>query len=151
MLRHTLLLLSLFAQPVLAGPVLTVSDAYSFAAPKNARTAAGYLTLTNTGDEPAILVGVEADFPRVMLHDTEIKDDVARMFHVEKFEIPAGGELKLEPGSGHIMFMGLDGEPIEDGEEIPVRLIFDTHDPLDVQLDVRTRETGHGHGHGGNH
>jgi len=137
----------MIAAPALAETKIKVTDGYVFETPKTAKAGAGYLTLTNTGDEADSLIGVEADFPRVMLHDMETKDGVARMFHIDALEIPAGSEAKLEPGHAHVMFMGLDNDPFEEGEMVRVKLIFKNSDPQDVILHVRKR-SGHGSGHG---
>lgn len=114
---------------------IEVGHPFSLATP--ASTAAGYLTVTNHGTEPDALLAVEAPFPGVSLHRTEISDDgVASMPHVERFEIAPGATLTLEPGTAHIMFEGLDGDPLEAGEMIPATLIFEKAGRLDVEFKI---------------
>lgn len=118
---------------------LTINHATSFETPVTAKTGVGYLTITNAGTEADRLLGVKADFPRVMIHDTEEKDGVARMFHIDAIEIPAGETVTLEPGGMHVMFMGLDGDPLEVGEKIPATLIFESAGEIDVEFSVEAR------------
>ncbi len=148
MIRFTSLVTALFiASPAYSDSPIKVSDGYIFETPKTAKAGAGYVTLTNTGTQDDSLIGAEADFPRVMLHDMETKDGVARMFHIHALEIPAGGQAKLEPGHAHVMFMGIDGDPFEEGEMIPVKLIFKNSEPQEIMMHVRKRGA-HGAGHG---
>lgn len=104
-----------------------------------ARTGGGYLSITNTGTGTDRLIGVKADFPRVELHLSETKDGVATMRRVEGVDIPAGETVALKPGSYHVMFMGLDGDPFEVGEEIPAVLVFENAGELPVVFNVEKR------------
>jgi copper(I)-binding protein len=71
-----------------------------------------------------------------------------RMGEVEDgFALPADGEIVMERGGHHVMFMGLTA-PFEQGDTIPLTLIFETSGEvtLDVPVDLeRTPEEGHGH------
>lgn len=101
-----------------------------------AMTGAGYLTIVNNGDKPDTLLSVEAAFPRVMLHNTVMDGDVAKMEHLMSVEIAPGETLTLEPGGMHVMFMGLNGDPFEIGEEIPATLVFENAGTIDVTFNV---------------
>ena len=131
------------AIPALAGDAkiadLTITHPMAFATAPSAMTGGGYMTITNDGDEPDRLVGVRADFPRVELHTTDVTDGVARMRHVDAIEIPPGGTVKLEPGGFHVMFMGLDGDPLEAGEQIPATLLFETAGEVEVHFEIEAR------------
>jgi copper(I)-binding protein len=108
--------------------------------PATAMSGAGYLSITNTGDEADSLIGVEADFPRVMIHDTKVENDVATMFHIDAAVIAPGETLTFAPGGKHIMFMGLDGDPFEVGETVEATLVFENAGRLDVVFNVETLE-----------
>lgn len=143
--------LMMLAAPALAESQITVADGYAFQTAKTAMAGAGYFTLSNSGDEADTLVGVEADYPRVEVHNVEVTDGVAKMFAIESLEIPAGGTVTLAPGGFHVMFMGLKGNPLEAGQMIPVKLLFANSDPIETMLMVRERgaaKAGHG-SHGG--
>ncbi|WP_246227543.1 copper chaperone PCu(A)C [Roseobacter ponti] len=126
------------AQQITAGD-LVIDHPFVFETPVTAMAGGGYLEITNTGDTADRLIGVEADFPRVMIHTTEEKDGVARMMHVDAVEVPAGATTVLAPGGFHVMFMGLQGDPFETGEQIPATLIFENAGRVDVIFDVRSR------------
>jgi hypothetical protein len=130
---------------------LTIDHPYAIATAATAKTGAGYLAITNGGSESDTLVAVRADFPRVMLHGTEVDTDgVARMSHVEAIEIPAGETVTLAPRGLHVMFMGLDG-PFEEGEAIPAILVFEKAGEVPVEFHVESRgatpEADHDAGH----
>ena len=105
-----------------------------------ALTGAGYLAITNTGDTADSLIAVEADFQRVMIHDTKVENDVASMFHIEAAEIAPGETVTFAPGGKHIMFMGLDGDPFEAGEAVAATLVFEKAGRIDVNFNVETLE-----------
>jgi periplasmic copper chaperone A len=115
----------------------------------SALTGGGFMTLTNTGEESDSLIAVRADFPRVELHTSLEEGGVTKMVHVEAIEIPAGESVALEPGSHHVMFMGLDGDPFEAGEEIPATLVFETAGEVEVAFKVEARAATSGANHSG--
>ena len=101
-----------------------------------AMTAAGYLTITNTGTTADRLLSIDAPFARSMIHATEIVNDVATMSSVEALDIPAGTTVTFAPGNMHVMFMGLDGDPLEPGEEFSATLTFETAGAVEVIFKV---------------
>ncbi len=138
--------LSLLAASAGAGDVtagnLLIQNARSFETPKTAMAAGGFLDITNQGGTDDRLVGVEGPFMRTMLHESKVTDGVATMSHVMGIEIPAGATVSLAPGGYHIMFMGLNGDPLEVGEEVPVTLVFEKAGPVEVVLTVEPRREG---------
>lgn len=101
-----------------------------------ARTSVGYFQVTNTGEVADKLLAVEADFPRVMMHDTVMVGDVATMEHLMSVSIQPGDTISFQPGGKHIMFMGLDGDPFEIGEEVPAVLVFEKAGRLEIVFKV---------------
>ena len=86
-------------------------------------------------------------FDEVSLHETTTDDmGVARMSHIDGLDLPAGETVTLKPGGLHIMFMGLDGDPFEEGEKIPATLTFEKAGTLEVIFNVESRR---GHDAGG--
>lgn len=66
-------------------------------------------------------------------------DDQMKMMgmkEVSSIALPAGEEVKLEPGGYHIMLMGLKG-PIESGDEYLITLEFEKAGEVDVQAIAR--------------
>ncbi len=117
---------------------LSVVHPMVFETPASGRSAGGYLTIENSSDMADRLIEVRADFPRVMIHNSVMEDDIAKMIHLESLEIPAGGAIALEPGGLHIMFMGLSA-PFEDGDKFDATLVFETAGELEVTFNVEER------------
>jgi copper(I)-binding protein len=122
---------------------LVVDHPMAFETAKTAQTAGGFMTITNTGRTADRLVAVEADFPRVEIHTTEMNGDVARMMHLEDgIVLPAGDSITMKPGGYHVMFMGLRGDPFEVDEEVPATLVFENAGRLEVIFNVEERKMG---------
>ncbi|MER7516920.1 copper chaperone PCu(A)C [Streptomyces sp. NPDC126499] len=94
--------------------------------------AGGFLTITNSGDTADKLTSVTSGISDdVQIHETKNQ----KMRKVESFDIPANGELKLERGGNHIMFMELKQKP-KQGEKVSIELHFEKSDPIKVELPV---------------
>jgi len=129
---------------------LVIDSPMAFETAQTAQTAGGFMTITNNGSTADRLLAVEADFPRVEVHTTEMDGDVARMIHLEEgLMLPAGETVTLQPGGFHVMFMGLGGDPFEVDEQVPATLIFENAGRVEVMFTVQAR-TMNAHG-GMNH
>jgi copper(I)-binding protein len=118
---------------------LAVGHPYAAATAAGAKTGAGYLSVTNAGAEADRLLAVEADFPRVELHTTEVDAaGVARMRPVEAVEVPPGATVTLAPQGTHVMFMGLEAQLVE-GERVPAVLVFEKAGEVAVEFAVEAR------------
>lgn len=138
-MKNILLAACLFVLPVGGNAAdvtqgdITVENPIARATTPTAMTSAGYFTVVNNGDEADTLLEVSADFPRVMMHDTTMQDGIATMFHLENGVIvPAGESVTFAPGGKHVMFMGLKGDPLEIGEEIPATLTFENAGMVEI-------------------
>ena len=122
---------------------LSVGHPMAFETPKTASNGGGYMTITNSGETADRLLRIEAEgFDAVSLHETTTDEmGVARMTHIEALDLPAGETVTLAPGGLHVMFMGLGGDPFEEGEKIPATLIFEKAGPLDVTFNVESRRS----------
>ena len=138
-MKHLILTAILLANPVASFADdfkvgdLVIEHPVARATTAMAMTGAGYFVIINNGTEDDRLVEITANFPRVMMHDTKTDDGIATMFHIEDgVAVPAGGTVTFEPGSKHVMFMGLNGDPFEIGEEIPATMNFEKAGELDI-------------------
>ena len=138
-MKHLILTAILLANPVASFADdfkvgdLVIEHPVARATTAMAMTGAGYFVIMNNGTEDDRLVEITANFPRVMMHDTKTNDGIATMFHIEDgVAVPAGGTVTFEPGSKHVMFMGLNGDPFEIGEEIPATMNFEKAGELDI-------------------
>ncbi|MEU3691952.1 copper chaperone PCu(A)C [Streptomyces narbonensis] len=94
--------------------------------------AGGFLTITNGSGTADKLTSVTSPISDdVTIHET--KDQ--KMVEVKSFDIPANGELKLERGGNHIMFMELKKKP-KQGEKVSIELHFEKSDPIKVDVPV---------------
>ena len=130
---------------------LTVLHPFAIETASRATTGAGYLTIRNDGETADALIGVEADFPKVSLHESVEADGMMSMQPLERIDIAPGETVSLAPGlGGHVMFMGLDA-PFETGARFPATLIFEEAGEVAVEFVVEPRpeagaEGGMGHG-----
>ncbi|MFC9033314.1 copper chaperone PCu(A)C [Streptomyces arboris] len=99
--------------------------------------AAGFLVVQNSGGAADRLTSVTSPLSDdVTIHETKNQ----QMREVTSFEVPAGGELDLERGGNHIMFMDIKKKP-KQGEKVSVELHFEKAGPITVDLPVK--ETTH--------
>ncbi|MCG7525132.1 copper chaperone PCu(A)C [Streptomyces sp. OfavH-34-F] len=99
--------------------------------------AAGFLVVQNHGSGDDRLTSVTSPLSDdITIHET--KDQVMRK--VTSFDVPAGGELNLERGGNHIMFMKLKRQP-KQGQKVSVELHFEKAGAIEVDLPVK--ETTH--------
>lgn len=114
------------------GPELKVSGAY-VPQPAMSDMAAGYFTVTNSGDTTATLTSVTSDFARdISMHST--KDN--RMTEVHSFTVPAGGKLTLSLGGNHLMLMDLARRPVV-GDKVSLELHFTKGFAKEKTIEVR--------------
>ena len=123
------------AEPVRQGD-LEVDAAWARASIGTSRPGAAYFTVRNLGDEADRLTGLSSPVSAMpMLHETTLSEGVSRMAHVEAAEIPAGGELTLEPGGMHVMLMELT-TPLKEGATFPLTLTFESGGEITVEVPV---------------
>jgi hypothetical protein len=101
---------------------IAVSDAWVKAAKKGAMTAA-FGTLANTGSGDLVIDGGTTDSAKMVeLHEVVGSGADAMMQPKEGgFSIPAGSEVRLEPGGLHIMLLDVTST-IQPGDEVSVEL-----------------------------
>ncbi|WP_201740602.1 copper chaperone PCu(A)C [Paracoccus aeridis] len=123
------------AEPVRQGD-LEIDAAWARASIGSSRPGAAYFTVRNLGDEADRLTGLSSPVSAMpMLHETTLSEGISRMAHVEAAEIPAGGELTLEPGGMHVMLMELT-TPLKEGATFPLTLTFEAGGEITVEMPV---------------
>lgn len=125
---------------------------------KSAPVAAGYFTIKNTGAQADKLLSVSAGFSaKQQLHTMTMIEGVMRMRPLKDgIEIPAGGEVSLQKGGDHLMFMELS-EPMQVGELRDVTLVFEKAgevkigmiviDPVDLEDENKSDDHSNHSGH----
>lgn len=127
---------------------IEVHDAYARAASPIAKSGAAFMVIHNHGStEDDRLIGVASDIAqKVELHThQDMGGGVMKMVHVEEgFEMPADGELRLERGGKHVMFMGLT-RPMTQGESFDLTLTFEKAGDVTITVPVDLeRKPDHG-------
>ena len=86
--------------------LFSIEGAWVREAPPNATAMAGYVTIINNTDQERILSSAKSEqFNVVEIHRTIVENGVAKMRRQKELPISAGGSLKLEPGSYHLMLL----------------------------------------------
>ncbi|WP_428634310.1 copper chaperone PCu(A)C [Sedimenticola sp.] len=139
-IRSTLLLATLFgfSGVLFAGAAeqVTVADAYVRAVPPGQPNSASFMTLTNTSSNDIVLKGAESPAAKaVELHTHTMSDGMMRMRQVEKIDLPAGQNVKLQPGGLHVMMIGLQ-QSLVPGEQIDLSLVFEDGSKMALKVPV---------------
>jgi copper(I)-binding protein len=101
-------------------------------------TGAVFMRLVNSGREADRLVGGSTDAAKIIeIHQTVIEGDLVRMQMLPGgVEVPARGEVLLEPGSYHIMLFDLQRD-LEVDDRFRIELWFAESDNSTVEVEVR--------------
>jgi len=140
--------LSVSALPALAEDAkLMIMDPYARASTPSSKSGAIFLEVMNAGPADRLVGASTPAAGRTMLHThQEDANGVMKMIHVDEgFEVPEGGTLQLKRGGKHVMLMGLTG-PLEQGDTVPLTLIFEQAGEIsvDVPVDLKRKPGGHG-------
>lgn len=106
-------------------------------------TTAAYMTIHNDGGAADRLLSVNvAAAAAAEIHETVREGDLVRMVQRSQgLAIPAGGEVRLEPGATHIMLIDVSDDLIE-GATVPLTLNFEQGGAVVVNAEVRQESGG---------
>jgi len=97
----------------------------------------GYLVLKNNGRKSDKLLSASTEIAgKVELRVYGEAGDIPTTRPVESVEIPAGGEVRLEPGGPHLLLVNLK-QPLEEGRRFPVALRFERAGKITVDMFVQ--------------
>ena len=89
-----------------SGPPLVASAVQVFLPLPGNEAAVAYFTLENSSSEPIVIATVSSpQFVLAEVHETTLKNGVARMRRIEQWTLAAGTSASLEPGGMHLMLM----------------------------------------------
>jgi copper(I)-binding protein len=122
---------------------IAIEQPWARATPKGATIGAGYMRITNTGNEPDRLVGGSVSFAkRFEVHSMTMEQGVMKMREVKDgLEIKPGETVELKPGGYHVMFVDLK-EPLKQGEDVSVTLNFAKAGTIEVKYPVQAAGAG---------
>lgn len=108
---------------------------------ENLSTGAFYITITNNGEETDRLVSVESEIAQVVeVHNVEMEDGVMKMQPLhDGLEVPAGETIVFEPGSYHVMLIGIN-ESLIDGEDFTATLNFENAGSVEITVPIYALE-----------
>jgi periplasmic copper chaperone A len=116
---------------------LQIVGPWARATPKGSTVSAGYLSITNKGQEADRLIGGSvAPASRFEVHATVTENGVARMRQVTSLEIKPGETVELRPGGMHVMFMGLK-QPLTSGQTLKGTLVFEKAGTVAIEFTVQ--------------
>lgn len=120
---------------------LVITNVRAGATVPKAPVAGGYMVIKNNGRTSDFLVDGQAAFAGdVQIHEMTMQGDVMKMRELaDGLEIPAGGEVMLQPGGYHVMFMKLS-EPLKAGENRKAILTFKNAGSVEVEFGVKNRK-----------
>lgn len=136
-----LVLLALFLSLVACtsgatGSQIRVQDAWARPALAGGNSAV-YLRLVNGGSQADYLLsGASPAAAAVEIHETKMVDGMMKMQPIPRLEVPAGGQVALEPGGLHIMLIGMS-RSLSAGESLSLRLRFERAGEMELQVPVR--------------
>jgi periplasmic copper chaperone A len=116
---------------------LMIDHPWSRETPAGAKTAAGYLKITNNGKEADKLVGGSAEgTDAVEVHQMTMENNVMKMRRLEGgVEIKPGQTVEFKPGGYHLMMIGLK-EPFKKGSTVKGTLTFEKAGNVPVAFEV---------------
>lgn len=107
---------------------MVVTDAYLRTSTSSSKSGAAFMVLKNETGQDDRLIGARSDLDgMIQLHShTQDANGVMMMGEIEGgVVVPAGESHSFARGGDHLMFMGLSA-PLDQGQEVPVTLIFET-------------------------
>jgi periplasmic copper chaperone A len=114
---------------------IEVSDAWSAALPPTATVGAAYMRISSSAPDELI----SADTPiasRVEFHTTQNTNGMMQMRKLQRLRIPSGESLTFEPGSNHMMLVGLR-QPLVAGSAYRMTLHFKNAGNISVDVPVK--------------
>lgn len=132
------LMLCLFSLQVMAdSSKVEFSDGWIKQLPPVVPMRAGYVKITNSSNEDAVITAMQSDaFETVELHETTMKDGMMQMIQQDSFIIPAKGSTLLKPGGKHIMLI-TPLRPLEIGDKVNLVVTFSDNKAQKIELEVK--------------
>jgi copper(I)-binding protein len=122
-----------------SGPTLSISNLQVVASAPAQKPGVAYMAIHNQGHSDVVLVAVSSpQFARIEMHQTVLKDGVARMQSLASVTIEANSNVNFAPGGRHMMLF----EPTQGlipGAEISLQFEFESGEMLMVTSKLATR------------
>ncbi len=110
--------------------------------PPSAPVGAAFMTIDNHSDQADRLIGAQSPIAEVAeLHAHIHVGDVMRMVKVDAIDLPAHGQLTLEPGGYHVMLINLK-KPLVAGQTLPLTVAFEHAGTMDITVNIKSSDAG---------
>lgn len=116
---------------------LEIGQPWSRAMPPTAHTGAVFVSIHNSGQNDQLISAYSPIAEQTELHNHIHQNGLMKMVQVQQIKLPANATVQLEPGSYHIMLIGLK-QPLIEGEFFPVRLEFANAGIVELQAVVKS-------------
>jgi len=116
---------------------LVIESPWARETPKGATIGCGYLEIRNNGTVSDRLIAGSVILAKgFQIHSMTMENGVAKMHGVtDGVEIKPGESLKFEPGSSHLMFVGLT-KPLHNGDTVKGTLNFEHAGTVEIEYRV---------------
>ena len=119
-----------------AASAIHVENAWARATPARAKTAAAYVTVTNTGRSADRLLSATTPVAQtVQFHKESEENGISRMRALPSVELDPGTKVVFKPGDMHMMITGLK-QPLKEGEIFPLTLKFEKAGKIEINVPV---------------
>ncbi|AWL12499.1 hypothetical protein HMF8227_02034 [Saliniradius amylolyticus] len=131
--------------PVLAQAAVSSSEARIRLLPPGVPNTAAYVTVLNSGEKDITIVGAQSDVAeRVELHNHVMDDGMMSMQKQDEIPLPAGSEVRFQPGGYHIMLFDLKA-PLSANTPVSIRLLLDNGQSLMFSAKPQKPQSEHHH------
>ncbi len=122
---------------------LVIDHPWSRETMASAMVAAGFMSITNNGQEDDRLTEATAEISgMVQLHEMKLENGVMKMSEVlDGIVIPAGQTVELKPKSLHLMFMHIKAHP-KQGGMFKGTLTFEKAGTVEIEFAVEAADAG---------
>lgn len=121
---------------------IKVITAWSRELPPTAPVGAAFMHIENHSEQADRLISAESSIAEVTeLHAHIHEGDVMRMVKVDTIDVPAHGQLTLEPGGYHVMLIDLK-KPLVAGETLPLTLQFEHAGAMNITVNIKSSDAG---------
>lgn len=122
---YFVLVYTAFAGQLCATEQIGIQNAWLPEAPPVMKIMAGYLVIKNPTDKIVNIVKVTSpDFQTVEMHESVIKDGMARMIKQPQVAIPAKSQIEFKSGGLHLMLINKKRK-LKTGDEVLLTFEFD--------------------------
>ncbi len=126
---------------------LMVMNSWVRLTPPVAKNSAAYFVFHNTSDKDITVVGVSSKIAKMtMMHDVVMEKNMAKMVHLDKVKVPAGGQVEFAPGGKHLMFVGLT-EKLDAAKDVTVKFTLDSGEVITTVMKVKAESKSMSGGH----